>query len=242
MISMVKSYRRAIIPVSSPPTPGGGASNPESPSIAGASRGFPGEINLSVGPLLDAIDKSLEKMTTIFGTLMVLAVKNDEANLRKVRDAWSQLAEIYDASRVSTLRGLLETEKGTGIHGPGGLLHDPSAAIALIWVRRTLSFVVRCLEGVLDESKTTSEVTAYAYKTELEPFHGWLLAGTFNVALSVIPSREEVYERLGPHLPEGNRTKLLHMEVSECLELLRSVIHSMTQLFIELDLEDTRKV
>ena len=36
-----------------------------------------------------------------------------------------------------TLRALLAWEKGEGVHKPGGVLADPSAAIALLWTRRT---------------------------------------------------------------------------------------------------------
>ena len=63
----------------------------------------------------------------------------------------------------------------SGIHRPNGLLCDPSAAIALLWMRRTLQFLSRCLRGLLDRDANMTDVAAYAYRVELEPFHGWLL-------------------------------------------------------------------
>ena len=51
-----------------------------------------GEFELLVGPLLDAMEKSLE-YAGVFGPLMILAVNNDRGNLRKARDAWQKLSE-----------------------------------------------------------------------------------------------------------------------------------------------------
>ena len=83
------------------------------------------------------------------------------------------------------------------------------------------------------------------YKLELEPFHGWLLKNTFAVAMNGMPSREDVFERLGPHLmhqPQETRERLVLREVGECDVMLRQVIDSMRNLFEELGLEDMRKV
>ena len=48
--------------------------------------------------------------------------------------------------------------------------------------------------------------------------------------------------RLGSHLPEADRERLLLVEISECLVELRQVVDSMRSLFEELGLEDMRKV
>ena len=54
----------------------------------------------------------------------------------QVRTAWVKLGQ------PATLRALLRAELGTNIHKPGGVLKDPSAAIALVWARRSLAFQV----------------------------------------------------------------------------------------------------
>jgi hypothetical protein len=54
----------------------------------------------------------------------------------QVRTAWAKLGQ------PATLRALLRAELGTNIHQPGGVLKDPSAAIALVWARRSLAFQV----------------------------------------------------------------------------------------------------
>ena len=40
------------------------------------------------------------------------------------------------------MRGLLELERESGIHGRGGVLADPSAAMAILWLRRSMDFMV----------------------------------------------------------------------------------------------------
>ena len=40
------------------------------------------------------------------------------------------------------MRGLLELERDSGIHGRGGVLADPSAAMAILWLRRSMDFMV----------------------------------------------------------------------------------------------------
>ena len=45
------------------------------------------------------------------------------------------------------MRGLLELERDSGIHGRGGLLADPSAAMAILWLRRSMDFMVGVQEG-----------------------------------------------------------------------------------------------
>ena len=68
-------------------------------------------------------------------------------------------------------------ERDSGIHRPGAVLCDPSAAIALLWMRRTLQFLGSCLQGVVD-NEPMADVGATAYRLELEPFHNWLLKQT----------------------------------------------------------------
>ena len=62
------------------------------------------------------------------------------------------------------------------------------------------------------------------------------------MALNGMPRRDEIYARLGGHLPEENRQALLRQEVAECIAMLRQVVESMRNLFEQLGLEDMRKV
>ena len=232
------------------PSPGGSqmasanGSCTASPAMTGGhDHSMPQRLDLLVGRLLDAMMGSLQDGSSVFGPLMILAVKNDEGNLRKARKALDKHAEATGEPKDGiTLRELLEAEKASGIHKPGAVLMDPSAAIALLWMRRTLQFLTRCMQGVLTE-RPMGEVGVEAYQLELEPFHNWLLKSTFAMALNGFPHREEIVNRLGAHLePPEQRESLLKLEVEQCIEMLHQVVHSMRSLFEELGLEDMRKV
>ena len=60
----------------------------------------------------------------------------------QVRVAWSELRESNSMSNPSSLRSLLDAERASGIHAGANALADPSAAIALLWMRRSLTFQV----------------------------------------------------------------------------------------------------
>jgi len=126
-----------------------------------------------------------------------------------------------DGKRHETLRALLQWEKGQGIHKPGGVLADPSAAIALLWMRRTLQFLGALMRRVLEsDARPVAELAREAYAAELEPYHGWLLKGTFGVALGAMPSRVEFFERLAPRVASPAE------RVRRCSEQLRESARS----------------
>ena len=236
-LQLAAAFKAAIVSVGAEGgVEGGSASTPNGT----ASTGHAGEIDLWVGPLLDAIERSLQ-IADVFGTVMMLAVKNDEGNLRKARKAWESYAVEGSAKRVATLRGLLEAEKASNIHKEGAVLCDPSAAIALLWMRRTLQFLGRCLQGLIDDVNI-AEVGGEAYRLELEPFHNWLLKQTFSMALTGFPARKEIFTRLGAHVQESDRDRIVPLELQQVLAQLHLVVESMRSLFEELDLEDMRKV
>ena len=101
---------------------------------------------LRVEPLLEAFRVAVT-IAESFGPLMAPAVQNDLANAEKVRRSWSS------AGKPASIGELLRAEVATGVHKPGTakkapVLKDPSAAIALVWVRRSLAFQLALLEGV----------------------------------------------------------------------------------------------
>ena len=156
-------------------------------------------------PLLAALEAAVA-VCELFGPLMAPAAKNDRANTDKVRKAW------VDVGRPSTLRQLLEAEVNSGIHKPARSrnearsLKDPSAAVALVWVRRSLAFQTHVLGGLARDRKSAlSSVAGDAYKATLEKHHTWLLKSTFRMGLNAMPSRMEFLKKLA----EGGEAGLL---------------------------------
>ena len=94
-----------------------------------------------------------------------------------------------------------------------------SAAISLLWMRRSLQFLAAIMRGVADDRKKgdpVSKIAKEAYAEHLEPYHGWLLKNTFAAALSAIPSRNEFLSRLAPAVPPANRERVCYAELREC--------------------------
>jgi len=206
-----------------------------------ATCGEGGEAEVQLEPLLSAF-ASLRRLGEAIGPLMALSVKNDESNVAKVRKVWARLAE-QQPGRVSTVRQLLESEREAGIHKPGAVLADPSAAMALLWMRRTIQYYVGVMQGVCDTSASLSSKCRTAYGAILEPFHGWLLKNTFSMALAAVPSRDEFVARLSPnHLSsKAVRRSACFSDIRVAIPLMEQVVAQLRALFAELDLEDTRK-
>ena len=206
------------------------------------------EVLIRVEPLLEAFMCSLQILEA-FGPLLALAVKNDTANCDKVRQAWEHLSAAGDAQRCSNLRGLLEAERSSGIHKAGGVLADPSAAIALVWMRRSLEFQNAVMDGMQsDRQSALCNIAREAYKTHLEGFHNFWLKNTFRAGLSAMPGRDDFVQRLLPPdhpaaegKTEDERARICYTEISELVEVQQKLIATMRTLFVELDMEDSRK-
>ena len=201
--------------------------------------GAENESEIKVEALLDAFAHTLI-IGAAFGPLLSLGVKNDEANTDKARQAWTSLSATRS---ITSLRALLEAERATGIHQPGGVLADPSAAIALVWLRRSLAFQNGVLEALhADRHGLVSHLARESYKTHLEQFHNFWLKNTFRAGLSAMPKREDFLQRLSPNVSDDDRERVVYEEMAELVEIQNRVGAACSRLFVELDLEDTRKV
>ena len=197
---------------------------------------------LGVGPLLDALQQALT-IFDLLGPMMAPAVKNDLANCAKVRTAWEALG------RPASLRGLLEAEVASGIHKPARArgearsLKDPSAAIALVWVRRSVAFQTAVLGAMADDRDATlSSLAAEAYKAHLERYHTWILKSTFRMGLNAMPGRAEFVQRLaGEALSElddaTERARVVYEDVSELAAVQSRLVGAIGKLLVDLELE-----
>lgn len=126
---------------------------------------------------------------------MAPAAKNDRGNIDKARQA---------ALRCSapTVRELLQSEVSSGMHKPGSrgeprVLKDPSAAVAFVWLRRSLAFQTTLLDEVATEREAPLSVIATrAYQLHLERHHNWILKSTFRVGLGAMPGEHGTDARL----------------------------------------------
>lgn len=122
-------------------------------------------------------------------------------NLQKIEN----LHRRAPAGKRETLRSLLQYEKDElGVHnhqarGGGRRLADPSGAMGLLWVRRTLAFQERLYSNILnqDPAAPSAKAALQAYHDTLEPYHGWALQQVYSLALkNGTPSRHEMFQKL----------------------------------------------
>ncbi|KAK2079908.1 hypothetical protein QBZ16_002303 [Prototheca wickerhamii] len=73
-----------------------------------------------------------------------------------------------------------------------------SCTKGLLWLTRAMIFVVGLLQRLLDHpEETLSAAASEAYYATLQKYHGWIVTGTFTVALKIVPSSS--FEHLTEH-------------------------------------------
>ena len=217
-----------------------GSGHGAAPSKSGPSK--LGGATVRVEALLEAFSHTL-KIFEAFGPLLLLVVKNDESNLEKMQRAWRDLEAADGSQRLTSLRELLEAERASGIHRAGGVLADPSAAIALVWLRRSLAFQNAVFAGMVDDrAGLVSNLARDAYQMHLEHFHNFWLKNTFRAGLSAMPKRDDFVQRLSPNMTGEEREQRVYAEMAELVEIQQRVCAACSKLMIDLDLEDLRRV
>lgn len=207
-----------------------------------AAQAAPSEVDVLIEPFIDAFGMMLSNLLTpVFGSTMVLAVKNDEGNIAKVRQALVKQSAA-NGGVPPTLRAVLSAERAQGMHAPGRLA-DPSAAVALLWMHRSLSFQHAMLDGLCSRRDTKlADVAREAYTKHLEANHSWLLKNTFKMSLSSLPTRDELYSRLAPSTRRADeREQICLQEIREFSLAAGPVVQAIRSTFEELGLSDDKK-
>ena len=195
---------------------------------------FAAAADLDAAKVLDACDAFLGVLAAL-GPAMALGVKDFRSNAAKARKH----------ARPS-LGDSLRAERSEDVHKPKGILKDPSVAIGFLWLRRTLAFQVAinryALETPESEPISLSAAARRAYADELEPAHGWLLRGIFNTALSNVPAWDNYLVAVAPQVPAEYRRAVVRRDLADLNAALLPLLAAWKQLFVDLDLEDLRKV
>jgi hypothetical protein len=174
------------------------------------------------------------------GAALRLVAKDLEGNLAKVQT-------LFDESprECETLRSLLEHERQLDIHD-GNVLQDPSAAIGLLWIRRSLAFQSHLFEALCPSDGQHPKDAAYeAYGVHLSPYHGWMLRTVFPASLSQMPHRDVFLSKFGEveidELDDEVEGKIVR-KLRALIGTLEPLIGEWRNCFEELDVEDTRRV
>lgn len=148
-----------------------------------------------------------------------------------------------------SMEAVLRLEKAGGVHdyGPRGLslLRDPSCAMGLLWIRRSLQFQHGLFQALLRDVDAAVAAQA-AYEHTLQPYHGWALRQIYGVAVkSATPSNREWLARLGGFPVEhfgAAEEEATRRDLQELLTVWGPLIQRWRDMYAELDLEDQRRV
>ena len=148
----------------------------------------------------------------------------------------------------------------------GARLADPSAAISVLWLRRSLTFTVCLMENLMAagddaygaDASIASEgggesMTALLSKDtvldalndayeSLRPYHGWLAQKSFGLFVGAAPRYDDVIAMVGPGLGDADRNAVVRADMGVYTETGRALIAALEDLYCELGLEDIRKV
>lgn len=189
--------------------------------------------------LIKACRAHLELMRS-GGAALCLVAKDLESNLKKAEAVFKKFP-----TECKTLASLLELERESDIHD-GNVLRDPSAAMGLLWIRRSLAFQSHLYESLIpSEGQHPKDAAREAYNEHLSPYHGWLLRKVFPASFSQMPRRAVFLSTFG----EVEIKDLDQEEECKVVKKLRALVGTLEPLlgawgdnFMKLDLEDTRRV
>ncbi|KAL7531134.1 hypothetical protein ACHAXR_006094 [Thalassiosira sp. AJA248-18] len=173
------------------------------------------------------------------GAALRVVAKDMETNLNKAESLFKKLPK-----EGKHLASLLEAERASGIHD-GNMLKDASAAMGLLWIRRSLAFQLDLYSSLIPSNgQHPKDAAMDAYYKALSPYHGWLLQKAFPLSLSQMPDRQVFIAKFG-----GTEVDDLDEEYEkEIVKKLKSlvgtwepIINTWRNEFERLDLEDTRR-
>jgi Ca2+:H+ antiporter len=103
-----------------------------------------------------------------------------------------------------------------------------------------MEFIVALLRRLhTDRSVTLSEAASETYYSTLQQYHGWIVTGTFTVALKLVPSRGAFLEKAGAG---GAGEEEVQAEMAAFCEAFGAVLAEV-HLFLESNgLNDPAKV
>lgn len=107
--------------------------------------------DVAIERLFAAFDLSAAVVGGAIGAVMVASVKNDNGNMAVVRKA---LAKRYTDKSMQSLHVLLGAEVASKVHKKGAsglILRDPSCALSMVWLRRSLALQTGIIEGLVRE-------------------------------------------------------------------------------------------
>ena len=174
------------------------------------------------------------------GAALRLVARDLEGNLRKVE---GRVRTSPEACR--TLTSLLELERQSEAHD-GNVLADASAAMGLLWIRRSLAFQSHLYDAFVPAGALhPKEAALEAYTEHLSPYHGWMLRKIFGTLFSGMPGRDAcmaVFGGVTVHELDRDKEHTIAEKVRALTGTLKPLLEALKDSFEKLNLEDTRRI
>lgn len=136
------------------------------------------EVCRSVLPIVDKL-----------GTGFSLVKYDVGGNIDRLAACAATKPEAYQADVFAMVRD----DVAAGTH-----TDNSSVTKGLLWLKRAMEFIVALLDRLFtDRQVTLSQAASDTYYATLQKFHGWIVTGTFTVALKIVPSREDFFDKVG---------------------------------------------
>lgn len=195
------------------------------------------------------------------GPALRLVAKDMEANLLKAETLYWNLSKN---NRGKDLASLLQTEIENGVHPDVNVLEESSAAMGLLWIRRSLAFQLELYASLSSPSSSSSssansgsvgnsrrhggmhpkDAALQAYDKILSPYHGWLLQKVFPLSLSQMPDRQVFLAKFGGrevHELDEEYEQIIEKKLQLLVRTWRPILDVWRREFERLNLEDTRR-
>ncbi|KAK6940000.1 Glycolipid transfer protein domain [Dillenia turbinata] len=159
-------------------------------------------------PLLSVCRLIIQLLDKIGPTMAVLR-QDIYQNIQRIEKLYETDPTVY-----STLVETLKKEVNEGSARKGN-----SCSKAILWLTRSVDFAVALLQILVkDPEKNMEQAVEESYNITLRPWHGWISAAAYKVALKLVPDNKEFIHLL--------------MAKDESYETLKEEIHTLTSLLV----------
>lgn len=156
------------------------------------------------------------------GTGFALVKSDVGGNIDRLADKAATQPDIYNPD----IYQMIKDEVQQGVH-----MESSSCTKGLLWLKRAMQFILALLVKLnQDRFISLSEAASEAYYATLQPFHGWIVTGTFTIALKLAPSRHTFFSNFGA--TAGEEEECMRAMNEFCIEfgLLLTEVHQFLDL------------
>lgn len=255
--------------------------------------------DIDINSLLQACHAHINLLRSVGGSILSLVANDLENNLNKVQTVVNAASSSSSSPSSSsennsnnnhddddncciwTLRSILVYEKNITPHvHHGNILGETSAAMGLLWIRRSLAFQLHLLKllvitpsasstasdeikgGEEDDKKQQQqqyqqhprEMANESYQLHLAPYHNWILRSCFKANMLQMPRSRNIFlskfgqvelHELGSQTTTSTTGSIeveIVQKIQELIALLEPLLDVWKFIFVQLNLEDTRRV